>query len=475
MMKNPKNDYLILLFTTFLFLLSCKNKPAQIPRTVHSIIATQIDSVAHQYIAEGRVAGISIAIMQGPDTLYNNSFGWVDSSKTVTAEQGSTFLMASISKLVGATMVMKLVEEGMLDLEDKLIDLLPDFPVKDQAEQIKLRHLISMTAGLKEYAQEIDSVYLSTGVNPTKEDYFDFFNRQELDFPPGQFYRYSNSGFLLLPFIIERATGASFESHLDRIINEPTGLDLQLISDRLQAGEMTDYFELTDSQLLYRPHFPWIKGDGGMTISALQLAHYPLHWKNGTIISPASFQQMIAPTPLAAGFASEYGLGVKNGNFAGEKMFGHSGGDKSTYSMMFHFPKVNTTIVVLTNTNNTPANARNIFSEVAGIFFNKNKTIFKDSEIKTKDLQEFAGTFLRPGDKPKQSVYLIFNPQDQHLYYSFNEDFNQGEKMFYLGNDEFWIERWPYDRLVYARNSQGKIVAIKEFYGGYMSQLRMKK
>ena len=138
--------------------------------------------------------------------------------------------------------------------------------------------------------------------------------------------------------IVEKTTNSSFESQIERIINEPTDLNIKLISERLEDSEMTDYFELTDSFINYRPHLPWIKGDGGMTISAIQLAHYPMKWMDGRIISKHSFQQMITPTQLSEGFKSEYGLGVKNGNFEGEPFFGHSGGDKSTFSMMFYFP-----------------------------------------------------------------------------------------------------------------------------------------
>ncbi len=252
-------NFIIIIFIIFLY--GCDQESNINVSQYSSIMEAKIDSIGDRFIEQGKVVGISIAVMKGQDTLYNNSFGFVDSLRIMPAKNDDIFLMASISKLVGATMVMKLVEEGILNLEDKLIDLLPDFPNSDQAKQIKLRHLISMTSGLKEYAPTIDSIYFSSGVHPTKEDFFDFFNSHGLDFEPGSFYKYSNSGFLLMSMIIEKATNSSFESQIEKIINEPTGLNFKLISERLKDSEMTDYFELTDSFIIYRPHLPWIKGD----------------------------------------------------------------------------------------------------------------------------------------------------------------------------------------------------------------------
>src|SRR5690606_10720812 len=194
--------------------------------------------------------------------VYSRGFGFIDSMnmKPVTAE--NYFLMASITKLVCAAMVVKLVEEQKLNLDQALSELLPDFPNKEQAKKVKLRHLLSHTSGLKDYAEVIDSVFLATGINPTKADFYNFFGTNNLDFDPGQHYNYSNSGFLLTAMIIERVTGNSFGEELNRIINQATGLDIQLVADRVSDDRTTSAFEFEDSSLVYQPHWTWIKGDG---------------------------------------------------------------------------------------------------------------------------------------------------------------------------------------------------------------------
>ncbi|WP_422860399.1 serine hydrolase domain-containing protein [Flagellimonas sp. S174] len=463
----------IYLLLSILSLTACKKEKQSISQS-KSDLGIKIDSIGEMFINDGQVMGFSIAIVKKDSVLYNNSFGYVDSLQQIPATNDHYFLMASISKLVGSTIVMKLVEEGTLDLDHSLSDLLPDFPNQTQGEKIKLRHLISMTSGLKEYATTIDSVYIATGIGPVKKDYYEFFKAHELEFEPGSHYKYVNSGFVLMAMIVERATDKSFQSNIDRVINEPTGFDIQLISKRMESPIMSKHFQPNNGKISRRKHWPWIKGDGGMTNTALQLARFPHQWMNGSIISQNSFNLMKAKTSLSSGYYSEYGFGVKNGDFEGEIMFGHSGGDATTYSMMFHFPRISTTIVTMVNTNKTPANARQIFSEVALIALDKKKPDYRENEVIEGNLSDFVGGYLIPGDTENKTAYIVQENESKNLYYTFDKNPQNGERMYNLGNGVFWIEKWPYDRLRFERDSVNNVVALKEFYGGYMSRIRPK-
>ena len=463
----------VCLLLSILLLTSCVEEKQRISQS-KSDLATKVDSIGDKFINEGKVMGFSIAVVKKDTVVYNNSFGYVDLLKHIPTTNNHYFLMASISKLVGSTMIMKLVEEGILDLDDSLSFLLPDFPNKRQGEKIKLRHLISMTSGLKEYAHTIDSIYMATGISPSKEDYYEFFRTHELEFEPGSHYKYVNSGFVLMAMIVERATKKSFQSNIDRIINRPTGFDIQMISKRMESPLMSQHFQLNDGKISRRKHWPWIKGDGGMTNTALQLARFPYQWINGSIISRNSFELMKKETYLSSGYHSEYAFGVKNGDFEGELMFGHSGGDATTYSMMFHFPRISTTIVTMVNTNKTPANARQIFSEVALVVLEKKKPDYREKEIIEENLIDYVGDYLIPGDSENETTYIVQEDESKNLYYTFDKNPQNGERMYNLGKGVFWIEKWPYDRLRFERDSFNNVVALKEFYGGYMSRIRPK-
>ena len=344
-------------------------------------ITVSLDSIGNEFIDYGKIMGLSIAVAKKGETIYANGFGYIDSAKTQKVSPESVFLMASISKLVGATMTMRLVEEEKLSLDSKLAQLLPEYPNTDQANQINMKQLLDHTSGLKDYASVVDSVYLATNIDPTVNDYYTFFENNKLDFEPSSHFNYSNSGYVLMAEIIERVTGNSFEDELDRIINQPTGLNLKLIKDNAGNPKLTSIFELQDSSFIYQPHWTWIKGDGGLTTTASELAQFAYNWSNGDIISEKSFQQMCQPTIVEGDISTGYGIGVRTGKFEGEKVVGHTGGNKTTLAVMQYLPEKETSIVVFVNTDNTSTDALHILGYVALAVLQKEKPILENIKV----------------------------------------------------------------------------------------------
>lgn len=408
--------------------------------------------------------------MQGQDMIYNKGFGHTDTARTKPVTTHTRFLIASVSKLIGSTLVMKLVEEGKLSLDQTLLELLPDFPNPDQAKKITFRHMISHTSGLQEYAEVIDSMYVKTGIPPTKSDFYEFFKGRELNFEPGTNYSYSNSGFLLMGMVVERITGNSLQEKFDRVINQPTGLDLKLIKEATNYPNMSDYWEKKDSTFITYPHWTWIKGDGGLTATPVMLAHFPGKWSSGKIISKDSYIEMITPMTLKSGIKTGYGLGVRNGEFYGEKIIGHTGGNKSTYSIMVYFPEKDLTFVVMMNTDAVGTSSRNIFGQMARTYFGWPEPDFSDQKIDHDNLTMYTGTYATYDSKMEKTVKIEIQ-SDNKLYYCYGSECHP---MTYLGNHKFWISRWPYDHVVFEVNNRGESKAIKEYFTGFYAILRTK-
>jgi CubicO group peptidase (beta-lactamase class C family) len=469
------NKILLTFGTIFLIFSSCKKKESVIESDLilNQKIATKIDSIGADHISNGKLMGMSIAIVKEGKTIYENGFGFADSEKTKPITDKSIFLLASISKLIESVMIMKLVEEEKLSLDNTLYELLPEFPNTDQAMNINLRHLLTHTSGLPEYSAEIDSAFVKTKVNPTKEDYFSFFKKNRLLFEPGTNYSYCNSGYLLMGMIIEKVTGNSFQEEVNRIINRPSNLNLKLIAESVNNERTSAYFELNDTLLNPFEHWTWIKGDGGLTATAKELAEFPFIWKNGTIITKQSFNQMIQPIELIDGIVSDYGLGVILGEFEGEPIIGHAGGHKTVKSMMVYFPKKNISIVVLVNTDNTTSNARKIFGEIALAVLNKEIPNLKKDELASNDLKKYVGTYKSHSLKFEDKISIKFDSNDSHLYY--NWDNEKGEKMFNIDKGMFWVKNWPLDRITFEFDSIGQVIGLKEYYTGFYSLLRKKE
>ena len=467
-MSIRRNSLVVIIICT---VLSCKENPVSYRHQGSSLPSERLNAIGDSLVNTGQILGLSVAIMEGSDTIFNKGFGYTDVRKTDPVTNETRFKIASISKLIGSTLIMKLAEEGKLSLDQNLLELLPDYPNREQAQEITLRHMLSNTSGLEDYAVEIDSAYVNTGVDPSKEDIYNFLKNRDLNFKPGSNYSYCNTGFYLMGLIVERITGKSFQTEINRVINAPTGMELVLISDALNDPKMSLYWELKKSGFIPYPHWPWIKGDGGLTATSIMLAQFPRFWANGKIIDPHSFESMTQPVVLNNGVETGYGIGVRNGEFLGERIIGHTGGHKSTYAIMVYFPARNLTFVCLINTDNTTLSARAVFAEFALEVLNKKSPQYEIQEMTNSNLSIYQGVYRNFDHKMENSVSIELNETNDHLYYCAGDDC---KKMYYIGQNKFWIEEWPYDFISFNINSNQEVDALKEYYTGYYSVLRLK-
>ncbi len=470
----------ILIAFVYISLLSCasrNDKEIIYEPKLDSLVIRQIDSIGHSYLDQGGVMGLGIAVAKEGKLIYNRAFGHIDSIKTKPATADSYFLMASISKLVCATMTLKLVEEEKLTLDQTLYDFLPDFPIEDQAKKITLRHLLSHTSGLKDYAEVIDSVYIETGINPTTADYFNFFQDNQLDFEPGTHYNYSNSGFILMAMIIEHITDKPFGEELNRIINEPTGLDIKLIADREFEDRTTKFFEFRDSSLVYKPHWTWIKGDGGLTATVKDLALFPFYWADGTIVSQDSFAEMCSPTKLTDGINTGYGMGVRTGQFEGEYCIGHTGGNITTSALMKYYPNLKTSVVVMVNTDNSPADAQVIEGFVSLAVLKKPQPILEKIEIKDFDALPYIGDYTSAPNMyyGAENLSIVTYKNEPPIYWKPKGSETRGQKLYFLGDHAFGYEGFPMDRIIFETDTTGKIVAFNTYWNGLRKGRLFKK
>ena len=270
--------------------------------------------------------------------------------------------------------------------------------------------------------------------------------------------------------IIERVTGKTFQEEIDRVINTPTGMDLKLIAEATSLPDMSPYWERKGSDFIAYPHWTWIKGDGGLTATSIMLAQFPKSWASGELIGNDLFDEMIKPRILNDGIVTGYGLGVRNGNFFGERIIGHTGGHKSTYSIMVFFPERDLTIVCFVNTDNTTSSARKVFGEFATTYLGLESSIKAIDNVQIDDVSKYLGEYGAYDEKIASRI-TIEQDESNQLVYCMND---QCYPMIYLGDQKFWIEEWPYDFVTFQINDEGEVMAIKEYYTGFYSILRKK-
>lgn len=334
----------------------------------------QLNAEIERLVTEGHTAGISFAIQVRKELRTTGAYGVRDLRDRARVHESDRFRIASITKTITATAVLKLTELGKLSLRDPISKMFPEYP---NGERITIYHLLSHTSGIPNWWEgELPSD--APEDFPMCSEPHRYLQRMTTAslFEPGEFYKYSNSGYVLLGEIIEKISGHTYERFVADRIFTPAGM---------QSTQM-EYIE--------RPSSSWVQGyvgGEGATFSNPEVYHMPfsagglrstatdlLNFLNallaGRIISDTLVQQMTSyarlndgrrnfeapfiapgsspPQPREGISNSGYGLGFNLTELYGTPVYRHSGGIAGFNSLILHVPKNGVTIVLLANTEN---------------------------------------------------------------------------------------------------------------------------
>ena len=193
-----------------------------------------LDKEMKRYLRKWEMKGASVAIMRNDSLIFAKGYGWADEEEEIKMEAGHILRMASVSKLITAIGIMKLQDEGRLNIKNKVFG--PEGVMKDSDldtlirhsayEHLTIEHLLRHQGGFYR-----DPLFSSKDVMnqmrldhpPTADDFFRLILPKRLRYKPGATHRYSNFGYLLLSRIIEHVTGKSYEQYIKEEILAPAG------------------------------------------------------------------------------------------------------------------------------------------------------------------------------------------------------------------------------------------------------------
>jgi len=312
-------------------------------------------------IARHAIHGASVAVIFPDGHLHT----WVsgESHESVMMQPEMLFALGSVTKNCVATLTLKLVEDGQLSLEDPLSKWLPDFPYVDN--QITLRQLLNHTSGLYMF-WENDDLWKALEADKTRvwtpEEVLEYI--KEPHFEKGSGWRYSNTNYLLLAMILEKATGTPLPDLLRLYLWQPLGIHDAYVSlnDHLPMEQLAhvygDDFQFggMDADLTFAPrasHESIAFGSSGVFMSARNLALYTRALFTGQVLSSESMEKMLTFVdffPVAN--MEAYGLGAQRyvKSFSqGKQAIGHGGGNIGTTTYQVHLPDQNITMGVMIN------------------------------------------------------------------------------------------------------------------------------
>ncbi|MBN8784049.1 MAG: serine hydrolase [Terrimonas ferruginea] len=312
-----------------IFLLLAGKTNAQSEQRLHAIV--------NAYYQIGLFNG-NVQITEKGKTIFAGSYGYADMSAGRKNTAATRFNAYSITKPVTATVLLKLVAEGKLNLDQRLSSFYPSMPGSDS---ITIRHLLSHTSGIYNYNNDF-----SMPVGSEKE-MIDWLEKKPLDFKPGSQFRYSNTGYFLLGFIIEKVTGMSYEAAVRQYVLSPAGMqesgfDLRTVSDGKKAkgymyinGKKSEEAPVWDYRELYSA--------GGMYTTTADLQRFHRVLQDGKLLPDSLMQLSDKPCQ------KNYGLGWFVDSIAGKKIVSHSGGATGFRSYLIRDVANDICIVLLSN------------------------------------------------------------------------------------------------------------------------------
>jgi len=319
-------------------------------------IDSRMDQIVQSYVANKQFMG-SVLVARGDQVLFSKGYGSANLEWQISDTPSTKFRLGSITKQFTAASILLLEERGKLKVEDPVRKYLPDAPAA--WNKMTIFHVLTHTAGIPNFTNFPD--YRSTeALATTPEKLVARFRDKPLEFEPGEKWNYSNSGYVLLGYLIEKISGESYEAFVQKNIFTPLGMK--------DSGYDSNFAIIPRRATGYEPgpNGPVNAGFVHMSIPFAAGALYStsediLRWEQGLfggkLLSAASLQKMTTP------FKSDYAFGLQVHTVNGHRVIDHSGGIEGFSTMLAYYPDDKLTVVALANL--APAASGPIVSQLA--------------------------------------------------------------------------------------------------------------
>jgi CubicO group peptidase (beta-lactamase class C family) len=214
------------------------------------------DQTIRDFMRKLSIPGGAVAVMRDGKLIYARGFGYADVENKTLVQPDALFRIASVSKTITAAAIMKLVEEGKLQLHDRVAPFIahltpaPGATVDPRWEQITVRHLLNHAGGWDRNKSNggfdpVDrpvtaAVAVNAQVPASSETLIRYMKGMPLDFNPGEKFAYSNLGYIILGRVIERVSGMSYKDYVRTRVLEPVGANRTKLGRSRMADALAD-------------------------------------------------------------------------------------------------------------------------------------------------------------------------------------------------------------------------------------------
>ncbi|MEO5945794.1 MAG: serine hydrolase domain-containing protein [Chitinophagaceae bacterium] len=338
---------ILTLVTCCVLLISCT-----VQKTKYSGAIAEFEDSLASLQRKYQLPGISIGIAYNDSIIYSKGFGLADVENNIAMTGTTPLRIASITKPIFTTLLMKLVEEKKIDLNWKIKEHYPDY-INTCARILSYfkSDMPEYTFLLDNYQTERDDILIRHHLSHTAEN------------TPGTHYKYNGFLFGMLSVVVENATHFKFDKWVDSLIIERLNLkhsaSSQMDSSKLDVLKHLAYpYKKNKQGALEKAEFPnlQLNAGAGLVFSAYDLLLFDKALNQNLLISKKSKEKMFTPVVLADNTLSPYGYGWFIQKYQGNRLVWHYGLQPDAYSALYlKIPEKNLTLVLLANSQDLSA------------------------------------------------------------------------------------------------------------------------
>jgi CubicO group peptidase (beta-lactamase class C family) len=288
-----------------------------------------------------RIPGVSLAVIKDGQIVLAKGYGLANIEHQVPVKPETIFQSGSVGKQFTATAIMMLVEEGKIQLEDKINKYFSDAPAAWQ--NITIKHLLTHTSGTTDYPSDFDF----------RKDYTedDLLKRAEaipLAFQPGEKWSYSNLGYVVLGILIHKVSGKFYGDFLQERIFRPLGMSTaRIISEADIVPNRAGGYVLVKGELKNQA---WVSpslnttADGALYLTVHDMARWDAALYGEKLLKKSSLDQMWSRVKLNDGKTQDYGFGWVVGEVRKHRLIEHGGSWQGFKSQISRYTDARATI-----------------------------------------------------------------------------------------------------------------------------------
>ena len=404
-------------------------------------VAIKLDEYMTALASAGRYDG-AVFVERDGTVLLSKGYGMANYEFSVPNTPQTVFPIGSNTKQFTAAGIMKLQEQGLLNVTDPISWYIPDTP---QWKDIRIYNLLNHTSGIPS-----EGGFLMTDpADIALPELVKRFKTLPLTFEPGKGYTYSNNGYITLSYIIQQVSGQPYDEYLQENIFLPLGMTStgQDNARDVFTNRASGYTTMDGKQIHYdlqNIHNSYGAGSLHSTTEDLYRWEKAFHTP-GAILSGQSLDAMV-----------EYEFGIVGAVMDNRTVIGHGGRNFGFISYTLYFPDEDVTIMFLSNHDRTPMVT--ITKDLSAIVFDKpysqpQKIDRRAVPLTTEMFEEYSGIYTPVWEKTW--TVTVF-PEGGRLFYTSAVP-HETVELFFEGNDTFFVTPESADSFIFTRDRSGKV------------------